>query len=641
MSEERGIEGLNAMEELVLAGAAAEQLPRKRTRKGRNDGASSSGSDGNRKGKRRRGAGSLSEMMNMPLDVFFELCGVERAKWVDYAIRLRLCKACYKANIRKGSSILGKRQMHLFRTLPLFPCETRLDNEKAQTFASPENRTAENKYYASYVNTLLDEYTSLERKDPEAAKLAMQETLEEVALAQLHAVVVMTWTKRNYLLKALADMQVMMDRKSKIIERLKGLGYTADDFPEGEDAWKRLVRQPKPLTDRIWNNIRPKLEEQIALEKERRIEQDFQDRVDERLDVILQWYEEYLEEHYTAAERGLFPSMCDARELPSLVALAQANDARDIIPRSAFLARIEQVLADVEEYKTRAKRALVDLLRNNHECRPQLSEELKDVPVDDVLQRYCAYFTCPPWCNATPAGGCEYLTYEQLHGHWRVKHYGVPWMRGPEDDTWARASVAALWPYFLPAVGRSVLEAVGIQPDTPRTVLDGWAKEGRLFCACGHPGMALPGEMDWAKLLSHLMEEMRRYRSREVEMMRLYGRHNPNHVLRDCHSLVAGDDCCVKFLPEGADTAAASVRATIGDMCRAQVEAKLAAPPEPGAYPVCRICKGLTRKTPLQVRLNLSNMELPDRPEEIVWHLRTCHGKEFEKRDILFIPVHL
>lgn len=306
----------------------------------------------------------------------------------------------------------------------------------------------------------------------------------------------------------------------RIIERLKELGYTTDDFPEGEEAWKKLVRQPKPLTDRstssllrarstvltvrvVWNSIRPKLEQQIVLEKERRIQQDFQDRLDERLDVILQWYEEYLEEHYTAAERGLFPSMCDARELPSLVALAQANDARDIIPRSAFLARIELMLADAEEYKTRAKRALVDLLRNSHDSRPQLSEELKDVPVNDVLQRYCAYFTCPPWCNATPAaGGCEYLTYEQLHGHWRVKHYGVPWMRGPEDDTRERASVVANWPFFLPTVGRSVLEAVRIPLDTPRTVLDRWVKEGRLFCACGHPGMPPPEEIDWAKLVS-------------------------------------------------------------------------------------------------------------------------------------------
>lgn len=53
--------------------AIAEQPPRKRARKGRNDGAGPSGTDRNRKVKRRQTAGSLSEMMHMPLDVFFEV----------------------------------------------------------------------------------------------------------------------------------------------------------------------------------------------------------------------------------------------------------------------------------------------------------------------------------------------------------------------------------------------------------------------------------------------------------------------------------------------------------------------------------------------------------------------------------------
>ena len=104
--------------------------------------------------------------------------------------------------------------------------------------------------------------------------------------------------------------------------------------------------------------------------------------------------------------------------------------------------------------------------------------------------------------------------------------------------------------------------------------------------------------------------------------MRLSGRHNPNHVLRDCHSLVAGDDCCVKFIPTDEDNTAASARTTVDDACRAQIEARLATRPEPEAVAVCRICKGLTRKTPLQVQRNLKYMRLAEQPEEIVWHLR-------------------
>ena len=64
------------------------------------------------------------------------------------------------------------------------------------------------------------------------------------------------------------------------------------------------------------------------------------------------------------------------------------------------------------------------------------------------------------------------------------------------------------------------------------------------------------------------------------------------------------------------------MRTTIDDALRAQIEAKLAARPQPEMAAVCRICKGLTRKTPLQVRRRLRYMQLAERPEEIVWHLR-------------------
>ena len=104
---------------------------------------------------------------------------------------------------------------------------------------------------------------------------------------------------------------------------------------------------------------------------------------------------------------------------------------------------------------------------------------------------------------------------------------------------------------------------------------------------------------------------------------RLGGRHNPNHVLVPGHSLVAGYGCYIKFLRSGADTTQASVRTTVDDACRAQIAARLATRPNPEAVAVCRICKGLARKTPLQVRRRLRYMRLPEeRPEEIVWHLR-------------------
>ena len=105
--------------------------------------------------------------------------------------------------------------------------------------------------------------------------------------------------------------------------------------------------------------------------------------------------------------------------------------------------------------------------------------------------------------------------------------------------------------------------------------------------------------------------------------MKYTEKHDPDHVLLDNHSVAAGDGCCIKFLPEGAHSAAASARTTVDDALRAQIETKLSTPPVPRAIAVCRICKDLMSKTPLQARKNVYSMQLPRRPEEIVWHLRS------------------
>ncbi|CAE6535148.1 unnamed protein product [Rhizoctonia solani] len=63
-------------------------------------------------------------------------------------------------------------------------------------------------------------------------------------------------------------------RRSEIERRVKDLGWAAKDMPsdyasEHHRAWNALVNQPKPLTDRIWANLQPKL---IPLLEARRVE---------------------------------------------------------------------------------------------------------------------------------------------------------------------------------------------------------------------------------------------------------------------------------------------------------------------------------------------------------------------------------
>ena len=378
---------------------------------------------------------------------------------------------------------------------------------------------------------------------------------------------------------------------SRITERLQELGYTEDDFPEGQEAWDKLVDQPKLLTDRstlsfpslqtcvdvgtVWNNIRPKLEELLAVEKERRAQEAFVVRVNERLDVIIQWYDDYIKNHLEDAERSLMPNHYDARKLPSLLSLAQADDAQGVISHEAFVALTEQMLTDADAYKTRAKRELADVLCARSTCR-----ELKDLPADDVLQRYCGYFQCN-WRCRVAVDGCPYLTYEQLHAHWREAHPNDPWLlMGDENHRYTAVEVPEIWPHSVLPVAQHALEAIGIALDTPREVLDGWVREGRLFCACEHPGMPLPGDMSWAKLVSarvqvlvclllamarpltcvlqlfHLLRQVSDYNEREKEM-------------------------CVAYHCSEASSWADPARAALQDATPWQTQPELRAPPQP------------------------------------------------------------
>lgn len=256
----------------------------------------------------------------------------------------------------------------------------------------------------------------------------------------------------------------------------------------------------------VWRVLLPELKELLALEKDRRAQQAFEERVNDRLDCIIPWYERYLEENFADAELSLMPNLCDARELPSIVALARLNDAQGELAEAAFLELTDKVLADVEEYKMRAKRDLADIVRYNIAC-----QDLRDVPTDDILQRYCAYFECYCFfCQCDPAvDGSTYFTYEQLHKHWREVNPNASWLFEGEYDRsiWdPMAGVPTFWPYSehsAPSVGRWALEAVGIPLDTPRTVLDEWTMQGRLFCPCGHPGIPPPEQMSWGKLVSN------------------------------------------------------------------------------------------------------------------------------------------
>ncbi|KLO04424.1 hypothetical protein SCHPADRAFT_754861 [Schizopora paradoxa] len=79
------------------------------------------------------------------------------------------------------------------------------------------------------------------------------------------------WFYNASKLKERANEELKQERKENIIKRLIALGYEDEDFvtrfdPEGW-KWKHLLEQTRAVSERVWENIRPELEEIIKLRR--------------------------------------------------------------------------------------------------------------------------------------------------------------------------------------------------------------------------------------------------------------------------------------------------------------------------------------------------------------------------------------
>ncbi|KDN34410.1 hypothetical protein RSAG8_12492, partial [Rhizoctonia solani AG-8 WAC10335] len=101
-------------------------------------------------------------------------------------------------------------------------------------------------------------------KDENALGVWIHEKTEKVFQRQKEAEVLTQFFERldDDREKELKDLKDT--RRLGIKRRLKELGWTDEDIPsksgsEHYRAWNALVNQPKPLTERIWENLQPKL----------------------------------------------------------------------------------------------------------------------------------------------------------------------------------------------------------------------------------------------------------------------------------------------------------------------------------------------------------------------------------------------
>ncbi len=142
-----------------------------------------------------------------------------------------------------------------------------------------------------------------------------------------------------------------------------------------------------------------------------------------RLHQISAFYKDFVTE-IPEAERALMPNLFNAHRLPSIAALARADDAQGDVARADFASLTSQLLEDVEAYKVEARATAAALI---HQCASYKSaakawqEELDGISADDAVTRHYALFRCDMWPHAEGMQ-TDYFTFEQMHDHWRTQH---------------------------------------------------------------------------------------------------------------------------------------------------------------------------------------------------------------------------
>lgn len=239
----------------------------------------------------------------------------------------------------------------------------------------------------------------------------------------------------------------------------------------------------------VWNNRRPKLEEQIAIGREREIEDERNERARVRLDTLVEFYNEYLQENMSEEERALMPNAFYFGRLPTIDALLSRPAAHGEPSREDFDAIIAQALVEAEQYKKDAKVAILKRLTDKL---PSLQEAVDALSPDDAVQWYFAYFSCySVTCNQIKSA-----SFFECHAHWRAEHPHDEWLsHSPYGSERIQPLCIADWAEML-------LNAAAIPLDTPQHTLDRWVREGRLYCGCGAPQLPLPQDLNFVKLAS-------------------------------------------------------------------------------------------------------------------------------------------
>ncbi|KAI1794636.1 hypothetical protein LXA43DRAFT_995909 [Ganoderma leucocontextum] len=223
---------------------------------------------------------------NLLFDPHCHFCVKARVVTVMWICRLRCCKSCLKDNFAELVEVfhaVGRRRIKPGAMLPAEQINNRLFFPKAK------------------LQELLERIAECDEDDAKLKALEEQR-IQLMTDQEKNAELLEDWQLKQNHKRALEKLDLRVRRYTQILARLSDLGYAQDFEYMTVELFDKFVehpsvKQPKELTDRIWNNIK---ESMLAFAQVARSERLMRERAAEyinRLRVIQHTVSDYLSLH--------------------------------------------------------------------------------------------------------------------------------------------------------------------------------------------------------------------------------------------------------------------------------------------------------------------------------------------------------
>ncbi|KAG8693003.1 hypothetical protein FRC08_009382 [Ceratobasidium sp. 394] len=200
------------------------------------------------------------------------LCGASATGKPDPYLHVRLCASCRKDELKERLPIWMKPE----------PADRTLINESANIHVKPESRRSRGSTAYFSLKRTIDEVLRAQqgfRSTGDTVGLAKweQDRRKFVLARREHGNALHKYLQSAHRSRGEELSNLKQQRKDAITQRLKALGWTDEDIElthVDRKQWWGLVEVPKPLTERIWNNILPKLTPLLEENREKQAEFD-------------------------------------------------------------------------------------------------------------------------------------------------------------------------------------------------------------------------------------------------------------------------------------------------------------------------------------------------------------------------------